>query len=261
MRAVLRVLIALACILPAARAQTNAAAVSTNNAEAIESVRAVLGKWLETQQVIARERREWQQGREVLQARVEVLGREVAELDEKLKKANDSLAEAERRKSEIVSTNAELKAAATKLAESAGVLEGRIRALHAQMPEPLVPRVQQLYSRIPQDSANTRVSIAERFQNVLGILNEMNKFNTEIPLAYEVRNLSDGKPAEVKAFYVGLAQGYFVSPSGEAGVGVPGEKGWNWQAANDQAERIRQAIDVLQNKGSPAFIPLSMQLQ
>ena len=39
----------------------------------------------------------------------------------------------------------------------------------------------------------------------------------------EVRTLSDGKPAEVRTVYVGLAQAYFVSPKGDAGIGRPGD--------------------------------------
>lgn len=246
---------------PGTPSNNAAVATSTNKAAAIENVRAILGKWLEIQQTIAREQRDWQQGREVLQSRIEIVRREVAELDERLAKARQKLDEAEKAKNAIAVETVALKESAAKLAETAGQFEGLVRTLHAQMPEPFLPRVQQLYARMPADATNSRVSIAERFQNVLGIVNEMNKFNLEIPLSYEVRNLSDGKPAEVKAFYVGLAQAYFVSASGEAGVGVPGEKGWTWQSRNDEAEHVRQAIGILQNKGSPAFVPLSMELK
>lgn len=259
-------LVVLAACAVAASAQTPAtnAPATTNGVDravAIENTRTLLGKWFETQQAMARERREWLQAREVLQARIDVLKREVADYDDKMGKARQKLDDAEKARAGIFATNDALKAAATNLAVSVGQLEGRVRELHARMPEPFLPRAAQLFERMPKDPAATRVSVAERFQNVLGILNEMNKFNTEIPLAYEVRNLSDGKPAEVKAFYLGLAQAWFVSAGGEAGVGAPGEQGWQWQPASADAEKIRQAIDVLQNKGTPAFIPLSMSLR
>lgn len=250
--------------LPAAAAGAGTAPAApgpANKPVAIETARAALGKWFEVQQAIAREKREWQQDKEVLEARIEVLQRELADMDERLGKARDKLGEAERSKTGVVATNEELKAASAELAVAAGELEGRVRALHARMPEPFLPRVQQLYDRMPSDPTNARVSVAERFQNVLGILNEMNKFNTEISLAYEVRNLADGKPAEVKAFYVGLAQAWFVSAQGEAGIGMPAERGWAWQPAAGEVLRVRQAIDILQNKGTPEFIPLSMTLK
>jgi hypothetical protein len=47
--------------------------------------------------------------------------------------------------------------------------------------------LQPLFNRIPVDPANTRVSVAERFQNVLGILNEVNKVNSEMSINFEAR--------------------------------------------------------------------------
>jgi len=76
-------------------------------------------------------------------------------------------------------------------------------------------KLKPLYDRIPSDAATTKVSAAERFQNVLGILSEAIKANTEAPVLFEVRTLANGKPAEVRVLYVGLGQAYYLSAAGE----------------------------------------------
>ena len=60
---------------------------------------------------------------------------------------------------------------------------------------------------------------------MFGILNELNNANNDVTIHYEVHNLADGKPSEVKAIYVGLAQAYYVTARGEAGIGLQAADG------------------------------------
>jgi hypothetical protein len=140
-------------------------------------------------------------------------------------------------------------------------LEAEVRRLHKSLPEPTQKRLQLLYQRIPDDSATAHVTVAERFQNVIGILNEVNKDNNDLKVEYEVRTLSDGKPSEVRTLYVGLAQAFYVSPNGEAGIGRPEAGGWKWQPLNSIAPDILTALDIIQGKHSPEFISLPMSIQ
>jgi hypothetical protein len=227
----------------------------------IEAVRTLIGKWVETQQLISKERKDWQQGREILAGRIEMVKKEIATIEERMAKARATIEETESRKNELIATNEIFKAGAAQLAADAATLEGQIRNLYPRLPEPLQQRIQPLFQRIPADAAATQVSVAERFQNVLGILNEINKFNAEITVAYEVRELTDGKPSEVKTMYVGLGQAYYVSAGGEAGVGRPAETNWTWTAANSYAHDVQFALEVMQNKEKPRFIPLPVELK
>jgi Protein of unknown function (DUF3450) len=75
-----------------------------------------------------------------------------------------------------------------------------------------------------------------------------------------VHTLADGKPAEVKVIYVGLAQAYYVSASGEAGIGRPSPEGWQWEPSKAIADDVSNALEILQGKQSPAFVPLPVKL-
>ena len=227
----------------------------------LEETRLKMDKWLETQQIISRERKDWQQGKEILLGRLEVVKKETATLEEKTKQAEASVAEANKKRSELLAENDQLKTSGTQLTGAVAGMEGEIRKMFKQLPEPIQTKLQPLYQRIPEDPSKTRVAAAERFQNVLGILNELNKTNNEITVSYEVHNLADGRPSEVKAIYVGLAQAYYVSARGEAGIGRPTADGWKWEPSKAVARDVLTALEILEGKQSPAFVPLPVILK
>ena len=152
-------------------------------------------------------------------------------------------------------------AATAQLVASVTAMEAEVKKLSKLLPDPVRTKLQPLFVRVPEDPAATKVSVAERFQNVLGILNEHNKANSEITVSFEVHKLADGSSAEVQAIYVGLAQAYFVSPTGEAGIGRPTADGWKWEPAAGAANQVLSALEILQGKQSPAFVPLPVKIQ
>lgn len=234
---------------------------ATASPSAVDSGRAILARWVETQQMISTEKKDWQQGREILQARIELIKGEIAAVEEKLREQQSEGSETAHRKAELDHESAGLQDAGKALAGWATGLESGLNALQPRLPEPLQTKLGPLYGRMPKDPRNTTVSIAERFQNVVGILNEVNKFNGEITMVNEVRPIADGKPAEVRTIYVGLAQAYYLSAGGEAGFGRPAADGWRWEPARDLAPAIGEAVEMLQNKAKPAFVRLPVKVQ
>ena len=135
-------------------------------------------------------------------------------------------------------------------------------ALLVSVPEPLSRRVEPLSRKIPKDPRKSDQPLAQRFQNVLGVLNEVNKFNKEISVFREIRDLPDGSTAEVQTLYLGLGQAYYVTPNGTAaGTGMPGPQGWTWTEANELSQEIAQAIQILEDNGTPAYVPLPIRVQ
>jgi FtsZ-binding cell division protein ZapB len=226
-----------------------------------DDFRAVLDKWVEARRLISQERQDWRTGRELLEDRIGVVRREVEALGEKITQAATETTEVDRKLADLKTENETFKAAGTAMQAAVAELEGELRTLLAQAPEPLREKVKPLTSRLPQDSANTKMSLAERFQNAIGVLNELTKANGEITLATEIRNLRGDRPAEVKTVYVGLAQAYYVSAGGEAGIGHPTEKGWQWEPANDLAPTITDIIQIMQNKAKPRFVAVPVRIQ
>jgi hypothetical protein len=230
-------------------------------APTLDETRLTLSKWIETQQIISKERNDWQQGKEILQGRIELVGKETSQLKDRIAQSEAAVLESNRKRDELTKQNANLKETGAQLAAAVAKMEAKVRSLAKLAPEGLATKLTPLLQRIPTDPASTRISAAERFQNVLGIMNELNKANSEITIAYEIRQLADGSSSEVQVIYVGLAQAYYLSPRGEAGIGRPGENGWSWTPAKDQAGTIFTALEIIQGKHPPAFVGLPVNIQ
>ena len=236
---------------------------TASGAPTLEETRITMDKWIETQQIISRERKDWQKGKEILLGRLELVKNEIASLSETVRQAESGMAEADKKRDEMITENEKLKAAEALLTNGVMGMEEEVRKLRLfkQLPEPILAKLQPLYQRLPEDSLSTKASTAERFQNVLGILNELNKANNEITVSYEVHNLSNGKPSEVKAIYVGLAQAYYVSARGESGIGYPTAEGWQWEPSQAVSRDVVLALEILDGKHSPAFVPLPVVMK
>jgi hypothetical protein len=252
---------ALACgaLHPAGAAESapsNAAPSAT-----IDEAKSIVAKWVATQDLIFKERKSWQQEKVLLESRIELIEKETADLETKVAESRKVLSEQNAKRGQAAGNERRASGLSSDLTASVARFEDGIRRMHALLPDPAKEKIDALYRRIPADSEHTSVSVAERFQNVLGILNEVNKLNTEVTLATEVRPLSDGKPSEVKTVYLGLAQAYFISARGEAGIGRPGPEGWVWEPANELSKDINVVIQVLQNQAKPTFVPLPVTIQ
>lgn len=231
------------------------------NLEALRRSRESMAKWIQTQQIISKELADWKTGREILEDRIHLTKGQLEQVKENLAKAEEEIAKADDTKKGNVAKREELLAATAAMRESLAKFEGRIRELHAYLPIPFQEKIAALYQRIPPDPETTKISLAERYQNVIGILNEVNKLNNEIVVASEIRLLGDGKPTEVQTIYLGLGQAYFLSLKGDAaGWGKPTAKGWEWTNNNALVKPLRETLAVMQNKTKPKFIGLQARV-
>ena len=230
--------------------------------ERIDNVRSVMEKWVETRRVISKERQDWTLGQEMLNERIELVQREIESLKGKIEQTRKSIGEADTKRDEQVKENEGLKSAGAKLAEIVTSLEARTVSLNKRLPDPIRERIKPLSQRLPKDPNETKLSLAQRYQNVVGILNEVNKFNRAIEVTSEVRTLADGSAAEVTALYVGLGHAYYTGANGDvAGVGRPGPDGWRWEPSDDAAKAVADAIAILKNEKVAEFVLLPVAVE
>jgi len=230
--------------------------------DGLDSARATLEKWVETRRVISQEKLAWATSRETLADRITLVDREIATLRTRIAETSTSVTAADTQGAGLRDQNALLKGASASLKDLITTLEERTKQLLPRLPEPIRERVKPLSQRFPDDPATSTTSIGERFQNVVGVLNEINKFNGEITLASEVRQLPDGTSSEVTALYLGIAQGYYVNASGTiAGVGTGTGDAWGWTPANEAAPRIAEAIAILKNEQVASFVKLPITVR
>lgn len=230
--------------------------------EALKESKAALAKWMQGQQIISKELAEWATAKDIFNDRVELTKGQLEAVEEKLKGVEEEISKADKAKVEAIKRKDELLAATETLRKELPGLEDAVRDRHNLLPIPFQDKVAPIFQRIPTDPATTKISLAERYQNVIGILNEVNKLNNEITVVSEIRLLADGKPTEVQTIYLGLAQAYYLSMKGDAaGIGKPGAKGWEWTPRNELTKSLKDVIAVMNAKTKPHFIAIPASVQ
>lgn len=244
----------MAAVLAAALWARRGAAEESADAQIVE-------KWVEVRRMISREEQEWRVGRELIESRIEVLSREIESYRTRIAETTNEVGEVDRKLADAKAQLAALSEGTAGLGDTVTNLEARLTALLTRAPAPLQERVRPLSQRMPRGTEAARVSLSERFQNVVGILNEINKFARELHVTSEVRDLPDGGKAEVSVLYIGLAQAYFGNASGVAGVGRPGEAGWEWEVDETLADAVATAIGVYRNERPAVYVQLPVMLR
>jgi hypothetical protein len=237
--------------------------VTSETAPIIEATRETLTKWVETKQLISKEKSEWASGKDILEDRVRLAEAETTTVRDKLKEISAAVAEAQKKRDELAAQNDKLKATAEKSKAMVIAAEKKLRPLIPQLPEPLREKLKPIIARFPEDSEKSTASMAERLQNVLGILDQASAFNSTVASVKELRTFPDGTRAEVTTVYLGLSQAYYTNREGTlAGIGHPGPDGWVWKPDNANGKKILLAVHILEGKEKGAtFIDLPVKIQ
>ena len=237
--------------------------VTSETAPIIEATRETLTKWVETKQLISKEKSEWASGKDILEDRVRLAEAETTTVRDKLKEISVAVAEAQKKRDELAAQTDKLKATAEKSKAMVIAAEKKLRPLIPQLPEPLREKLKPIIARFPEDSEKSTASMAERLQNVLGILDQASAFNSTVASVKELRTFPDGTRAEVTTVYLGLSQAYYTNREGTlAGIGHPGPDGWVWKPDNANGKKILLAVHILEGKEKGAtFIDLPVKIQ
>ena len=230
--------------------------------EQVAATRDVLDKWVETRRIISKERKDWALGKELLEERIALVQREIESLREKIAEADKSITDADKKKVELVAEQDKLKEASSILEDSLPELESKLRTLLPRLPAPIQDKVKSRSQLIPEDSAKSELSLSERYGTVSAVLNEVDKFNQEIHIVPDRRKLPSGDIVNVSAIYVGVSSCFYVSNNGlAAGIGRPTDDGWIWEAKDEFAKAIQDAIKMSENELPAAFVMLPVDVR
>jgi hypothetical protein len=248
-----------ACVVIAGSLGTGIA--QTSSAQ-LEEIRTNIDKWVETRQLMAKTRGEWASDKETLQQSISLIEKEVKLIDERIQQTQETASQADRNRLVLIEENERLSKGAAAIQVVLADLERQSTNLAALLPLPLQERIMPLLKRIPLNPDQTRLSISERIQNIVGILSEVDKFNNAISVFTELRKGSADTEIQVKALYVGLGAAFFADKTGDyGGVGVLTEQGWEWTPKPEIASDIARAIAVYENTETAQFIKLPVTVK
>lgn len=229
----------------------------------VADTRETLAKWVEARQMISRLKAEWQEDKETLNSTISLFEGQRERLQDKLKQvggANDQV------KKETTENQAELDrqmAALKKVETLVAGFEAKLKGQTKNYPPSLVgdATVADFIDRIPEDPKDTKLSVIERFQNLIVLIKAVQEFNSELHLRKET--LQNGEQeVPVKTLYLGLGQAWFVDDSGGfAGTGGPSPEGWKWKPEAKIAPQIQQAIAVYEKSQPAAYVALPVEVK
>jgi len=258
----------------------------------VEKTRTSLEKWVETRRLISKEKRDWALGKVLLVERIDLLKDTITTLEKKTTDATKSVSEAAKLKVQREQENDELKRSIQSLKLVVAGMEKRLTALLPRLPRPIRETVRPLSQRLPRSEAGSKVasketkkpadagkvseasrpddaasekkqlSLSQRFMNIVGILNEIDKFQRAIHVGSEVTKLPGGQMAEVTTLYLGISYGFYVSQDREySGMGTATDKGWEWVPAKDIANQVANAIAIYKNEKAARYVPLPVRIR
>jgi hypothetical protein len=230
--------------------------------DAVAATRTTLEQWVATRATISKESRDWALAKESLQARMDVVRRETEALKKRVTDAEAGLADAEKKRLELQAENDKQKATGASLEQRIAGFEQRLLGLLPRLPDTLRDKLKPLTQRIPTGEAPGALSLGDRYATVIGVLNEIHKWNREITVTSEVRDIGGGTSVEVAVLYAGLGQAWYAGGNGKvAGVGVAGASKWEWRPSNELSPAITKLIAVFKNEQPAAFVQLPITVQ
>lgn len=221
---------------------------------AIVELRATIAKIVDAEALTSKESADWQGRKAEMAALLELQQRELKLLSEELEEAGASAGSFDERKREAEVELAKLKEVRRAVKQVVAETQPRVLALIGYLPQPLVEEIAP--EKMSLESWTIEEEARDGLQAMLGIVAKAEQFNRRVTRSEEER---DGR--EVEVIYLGLASAYYADRSGNAGIGIPGPDGWQWQPKPEIAGEVRSALDQLDRKRPPEVVNLPMQIK
>jgi hypothetical protein len=198
----------------------------------------------------------WRRDKPVLEQQLSLLERETQELNRFLKESAQEQDEVEQRRLELLEQQTRLEQEQAALERSLRQAVVRLKALHLQLPPPLVEGWEKELPRLEE----SLLTSSEKLQLVLNLLGQLDDFEQKVTLHETVMTLADGQEYLVKQVFLGLSHGWYVTADqSHAAAGMADPDGWQWTPVTD-GERIAQIIAILERRMNPELITIPLEL-
>lgn len=221
----------------------------------------MLEQWVGVEKTISKEKNDWEVEKRGLQDVIKVYEQELKMLVEKIDEAEEFTSAADSKRSEMLESQDELRQIESKLEAVVARQEAHLLNIIKRIPAPLRDEIAPLTRRIPADPSATTLSVSQRLQSIVGVLTQIDKFNTAVEVAPEQRDF-EGNLVQVTTIYFGLGAAYYADRSGEhAGYGRSTENGWEWVSDASIAPNVLRLIDMYEgNTTQIEFVPMPVNI-
>ncbi|MCG8414195.1 MAG: DUF3450 domain-containing protein [Pseudomonadales bacterium] len=231
-------------------------------AELLDETKEAVQEWIRLEQLISQENRQWREEKSSIEDLLSILDTERRILEEQIEQAQQTASRADEERAALVEQLTAYQEISASLQSEVSNYERQLLVLQPRLPLVLQRELSPRFSLLGSENQTSTRSLSERLQAVLGILSEIEAFDSTIVLTTEAIEVDPGREVEVQVLYLGLSRAFYTNGSGTiAGIGVPDEFGWEWQREDDMASAILIAVEVYESRISPRLIELPMQVR
>ena len=225
--------------------------------------RNILQEWVKVKALISEEREDWAIEKALVADTTDLLGVEKELLAEQIMLRKDSAKASTNQRTELSLRKEILETEASTLGDTLTTYEAALSGWISQLPQLLQDELSPLIRRLPAEGeSNRNVGIGRRLQSVVGILSQVDKFNSSVTYSKELRDSGEsGSPRETDTLYFGLAYAIYSDAEGtSAGYGTPSLNGWVWQSTPEAAADIKELIAVYKNEIPARYISIPISV-
>lgn len=229
---------------------------------ALDSTRSAIQEWVDTEQLISLEKKQWREEKRSIQDILKILAAEKRELNQQVTRAKETTTRADEERAALLAELSSYQGISRLLETRLEDFERQVALIDPYLPDILQKELSPQMARINFSSGGITYSVSERAQTVLNVLSEIAKFDRKLTLTMATRINAKNEEIEVRVLYLGLSRAFYVDRGASVGgYGVPSESGWRWQQDNELSEAIATSIDIYESRLSPEFVLLPMKVE
>ncbi|EDY84892.1 hypothetical protein VDG1235_4526 [Verrucomicrobiia bacterium DG1235] len=227
----------------------------------LAETRSTLKEWVELKKLVSEEKNKWAVEKQTLQESIDLLEDEIDKIQDAIEAYEADATDADKVREDLTRDENELKAASAIVKSSIVDLEVEALELVKYLPSSLQDKLSVVTQRVPKTKREIDAStLSVRVMNIIGILSEIEKFNSQLTVVNEIRDIK-GERVRVDTLYVGLAVAYYVDGTkSEAGYMIPAKDGWKRFEDNTLANDIADAVAMQKREATVRFVDLPINI-
>ena len=222
--------------------------------------RDVLQEWVKVKSLISEETEEWASESVMLTDTIDLLREEKDVLTKQIKLRKESAQDTADERTKLSLKKEALETEAAFLSDVLNEYEIELASWITNLPVMLQEELSPLIKRLPKEGKDsTSLGLGRRLQAVVGILSQVDKFNSSITYRKELREGVETRETDTLYFGIGYAV-YSDAEGTVAGFGRPSESGWIWENAPESSENIQKLIAVYKNETPATYVSIPVEI-
>jgi FtsZ-binding cell division protein ZapB len=226
-------------------------------ADPVDEVQKSAAEWARLRVETVKLESDWEWQRGLMEATRDAQLAHLKELEERRDELAAKTAGARRTSEELTAQRQSMREAAAAAANRLQSLDDRLVRMRAWLP----PRLSAALDLPYRSLALPQLSMGERMQHTMTILNRCALFNSTVSHGEEAVDVAPGETKLLEVIYWGLSHGYALDRAARvAYVGSPTDDGWRWAAVPELTDRVEQLMAVHQDKCEPVGTELPVKI-